>query len=184
MSRYAALPKAVALAVPLTLGAWTAQAADIIQTAQQDGRFTGFLHLLEAAGMVEVLKGEGPFTVFAPVDEAFGQLPPGVLEWLLAEESGKALEAVVQSHIVPGAALLTEDLLDREVEVETLAGGALAIGGTAGVILVVPLEATITDVEAQAEPKSEAIPASAIVVQAPQGAVADADPPRCLPSKS
>jgi uncharacterized surface protein with fasciclin (FAS1) repeats len=176
MSRYAALPKAVALAVPITLGAWTAQAADIIQTAQQDGRFTGFLHLLEAAGMVEVLKGEGPFTVFAPIDEAFGQLPPGVLEWLLAEESGKALEAVVLSHIVAGAALLTEDLLDREVEVETLGGGALAIGGTAGIILVVPLEATITEVKGRAQPKSEAIPASAIVVEAPQDVVADAEP--------
>ena len=111
MSHYAALPKAVALAVPLTLGAWTVQAADIIQTAEQYGRFNGFLHLLEATGTVEKLKGEGPFTVFAPVDEAFGQLPPGVLEWLLAEESRKALEAVVQSHIVPGAALLAEDLL-------------------------------------------------------------------------
>ena len=122
MSHYVALPKAVALAVPLSLGAWTAQAADIIQTAEQDGRFTGFLHLLEAAGMVEVLEGEGPFTVFAPIDEAFGQLPPGVLEWLLAAESGKAIEAIVQSHIVTGAALLAEDLLDREVEVETLGG--------------------------------------------------------------
>jgi uncharacterized surface protein with fasciclin (FAS1) repeats len=75
MSHYAALPKAVALAVPLMLGARTVQAADLIQTAEQDGRFNGFLHLLEAAGMVEVLEGEGPFTVFAPVDEAFGQLP-------------------------------------------------------------------------------------------------------------
>ena len=109
--------------------------------------------------MVEVLQDPGPFTVFAPVDEAFGQLPPGVLEWLLAEETGKALEAVTQSHIVPGAALLTEDLLDREVEVETLGGVALGVGGTAGVILVVPLEATITEVEGRAEPKSEGIPA-------------------------
>ena len=176
MSHYAALPRAVALALPITLGAWTVQAADIIQTAQQDGRFDGFLHLLEAAGMVEVLQDPGPFTVFAPVDEAFGQLPPGVLEWLLAEETGKALEAVTQSHIVPGAALLTEDLLDREVEVETLGGGALGVGGTAGVILVVPLEATITEVKGRAEPKSEAIPASAIVVGAPQEAVADTDP--------
>ena len=175
MSHYAALPKAVALAVPLSLGAWTAQAADIIQTAEQDGRFTGFLHLLEAAGMVEVLEGKGPFTVFAPVDEAFGQLPPGVLERLVAEESGKAIQAVVQSHIVPGAALLAEDLLDREVEVETLGGTMLAIGGTAGVIVVVPLEATIMEVDGQAEPKSEAIPASAIVVEAPQDAVAAAD---------
>jgi uncharacterized surface protein with fasciclin (FAS1) repeats len=176
MSRYAALPKAVALAVPLSFGAWTVQAADIIQTAEQDGRFTGFLHLLEAAGMVEVLEGEGPFTVFAPVDEAFGQLPPGVLEWLLAEESGKALEAIIRSHIVPGAAILAEGLLNREVEAETLGGGALAIGGTAGVILVLPLEATITEVKGRAGPKSEAIPASAIVVEAPHDAIASAEP--------
>ena len=59
MSRYVALPKAVALAVPITLGAWTVQAADIIQTAEEYGRFDGFLHLLEAAGMVEMLKVRG-----------------------------------------------------------------------------------------------------------------------------
>jgi uncharacterized surface protein with fasciclin (FAS1) repeats len=180
MSHYAALPKAVALAVPLTLGAWTAQAADIIQTAEQDGRFTGFLHLLEAAGMVDLLKGEGPYTVFAPVDEAFGQLPPGVLEWLLGEETGKVLEAVVQSHIVPGAALLAQDLLDREVEVETLGGTRLGVGGTAGVLLVVPLEATIMEVKGRAEPNSQTIPASAIVVEAPQGPVAGANPAAML----
>ena len=176
MSHYAALPKAVALAVPLTLGAWTVQATDIIQTAEQDGRFDAFLHLLDAAGMVEKLKSPGPFTVFAPTDEAFGHLPPGVLEWLLAEESGKALETIIQSHIVPGAALLAEDLLGREVEVETLGGAMLAVSGTAGVILVVPLEATITEVKGRAESKSEAIPASAIVVEAPQDAVAGAEP--------
>jgi uncharacterized surface protein with fasciclin (FAS1) repeats len=176
MSRYAALPKAVALAVPITLGAWTVQAADIIQTAEEFGRFDGFLHLLEATGVDEKLKGQGPLTVFAPIDEAFGQLPPGVLEWLLAEETGKALEAVIQSHIVPGAALLAEDLLNREVEVETLGGAMLGVGGTAGIILVVPLEASITEVKGRAEPKSEAIAASAIVVEAPQDAVADAEP--------
>ena len=66
MSHYAALPKAVALALPLTLGAWTVQAADIIQTAEQDGRFDGFLHLLEAAGMVEVLEGPGALYGFRP----------------------------------------------------------------------------------------------------------------------
>ena len=91
MSHYAALQKALALAIPIALGGWTVQAADIIQTAEQYGRFNGFLHLLEAAGMVEMLKGEGPFTVFAPTDEAFGQLPPGALEWLLAENVRGAL---------------------------------------------------------------------------------------------
>jgi uncharacterized surface protein with fasciclin (FAS1) repeats len=184
MSHYAALPKAAALALPITLGAWTVQAADIIQTAEQVGWFDGFLHLLEATGMDEKLKGQGPFTVFAPIDEAFGHMPPGVLEWLLAEETGKALDAVIQSHIVPGAALLAEDLLDREVEVETLGGGALAIDGTAAVILLVPLEATIMEVEGQAEQNSEALPVSAIVVEPPQDSVADADRPRRAPSRS
>ena len=179
MSHYAALPRAVALALPLTLGAWTVEAADIIQTAEQDGRFNGFLHLLEAAGMVEMLEGEGPFTVFAPIDEAFGQLPPGALDWLLAE-GRKPLEAVIQSHIVAGAAILEEDLLGRGVEVATLGGGAFAIDGTAAVILLVPIEATITEVQGQTEQKSEAMPVSAIVVEAPQDSVASADRPATL----
>ena len=117
---------------------------------------------------------------FSPVDEAFGQLPPAVLEWLLAEESGKALEAVVQSHIVPSAALLAQDFLDHEVELETLGGAMLAVGGTAGVILVLPLEAAITEVKGRAEPKSEAIPASVIVVDARQDAVDGAEPSTVL----
>jgi Fasciclin domain len=66
--------------------------------------------------------------------------------------------------------------MDREVELETLGGTMLGIGGAAGVVLVVPLEATITEVKGRAEPKSEAIPASAIVIKAPQDAVADAEP--------
>ena len=66
--------------------------------------------------------------------------------------------------------------MDREVELETLGGTRLGVGGTAGVLLVVPLEATITEVKGRAEPKSETIPASAIVVDAPQDAVAGADP--------
>jgi uncharacterized surface protein with fasciclin (FAS1) repeats len=177
MSHCAALPRAVALALPITLGAWTVQAADIIQTAGQADRFNGFLHLLEAGGMVEMLEGEGPFTVFAPIDEAFGQLPPGVLDWLLAEEGRKALKAVTQSHIVAGAAILAGDLLGRAVEVTTLGGGTLAIDGTAAVILLIPMEATITEVAEQAQQKSEAMPVSAIVVEAPQDFVAGADRP-------
>jgi uncharacterized surface protein with fasciclin (FAS1) repeats len=177
MSHYAALPRAVALAVPITLGAWTVQAADIIQTAEQVGRFNGFLQLLEAAGMVETLKGKGPFSVFAPIDEAFGQLPPGTLDWLLAEEGRNPLEAVIQSHIVAGAAILEEDLLGRAVEVATLGGGTLAIDGTATIILLVPIEATIMEVEGQAEQKSETMAVSAIVVEAPQDPLAGADRP-------
>jgi uncharacterized surface protein with fasciclin (FAS1) repeats len=179
MSHYATLPRAVALAVPITLGAWTVQAADIIETAEEVGRFNGFLHLLEAAGMVEMLKDEGPFTVFAPIDEAFGQLPPGVLDWLLAEEGRKALEAVIQSHIVPGAALLAGDLLDQAVEVATLGGGTLAIDGTTGIISLAAIEPSVTEVEGQTVvgQTSVATPVSVIVVEAPQDSVAGADRP-------
>jgi hypothetical protein len=60
MSHYAALPRAVALALPMTFGTWTVQAADIIETAEQVGRFDGFLHLLEAADMVDTLRVRGP----------------------------------------------------------------------------------------------------------------------------
>jgi Fasciclin domain len=70
--------------------------------------------------------------------------------------------------------------LDHEVEVETLGGAMLAVGGTAGVILVLPLEATITEVNERAEAKGEAIPASAIVVEAPQEAIAGAEPSTAL----
>jgi uncharacterized surface protein with fasciclin (FAS1) repeats len=177
-----ALRRAVALAVPITLGAWTVQAADIIETAKQDGRFDGFVHLLEAVGMVEMLQGERPFTVFVPTDEALGQLPPGMLEWLLADENREPLEVVIQSHIVADAAIRTRDLLGRAVEVATVGGGTLAIDGTTTVILLAPIEVTITEVEARAvvEQQSVAIPVSAIVVDALQHPIADADRPAIL----
>jgi uncharacterized surface protein with fasciclin (FAS1) repeats len=170
MTRYATLARAAALALPMALGAWAAQAADIIRTAEQDGRFNGFLALIEAAGMAQTLEGDGPFTVFAPIDEAFDQLPPGMLERLLADKGGKPLEAVVQSHIVPDAAILTGHLLDGAVEVATIGGGTLAIDGTSGAILLAPIEVTITEVVGQpvVEQRSGAMPASAFVVEALQ----------------
>ena len=99
-----------------------------------------------------------------------------MLDWLLAE-GRKPLEAVIQSHIVAGAAILEEDLLGRAVEVATLGGGTLAIYGTAAAILLVPIEATITEVQGQAEQKSETMAVSAIVVDAPQDPLAGADRP-------
>jgi len=176
MSRYGALRRAVALAVPITLGAWTAQAADLVETAEQTGRLHGFRQLLEAANMVETLKGEGPFTVFAPTDEAIGQLPLGMLDQLLAGKNRKPLEAIVQSHIVADAAIPAGELLGRAVEVATLGGGAIAIDGTSAIIMLVPIEVTITEVEGQAvvAPDGMVTAVSAIVVKAPH-AFADAD---------
>jgi uncharacterized surface protein with fasciclin (FAS1) repeats len=168
MSHSATLSRAVALAIPVTLGASIVQAADLIQTAAQVGRFNSFLGVLEATGMANMLKREGPFTVFAPTDEAFAQLPPGTLDRLLAED--ELLQKAVQSHIVTDAAIAARDLLGQAVEVATLGGGTLAIDGTNGVIFLVPIEVSVTEVEGQTvvKQKSVATTISVIVVESPQ----------------
>jgi uncharacterized surface protein with fasciclin (FAS1) repeats len=172
MSHCASLSRAVALAIPVTLGAWTVQAADLIQTLEQVGRFNSFLGVLEATGMADMLKREGPFTVFAPTDEAFAQLPPGTLDRLLAED--ELLQKAVQSHIVTDAAIRAGDLLGQAVEVATLGGGTLAINGTNGVIFLVPIEASVTEVEGPTilEQNREATPLSVIVGESRQDSVA------------
>ena len=177
MSHHATLPKALALALPITLGAWTVQAADIVETARQVGQFDGFLRVLEAADMVDVLEREGPFTVFAPTDEAFNELAPGVLDRLLAVENRTTLEAVIQAHIVPDVAIMASNLLGGAVEVATLGGGTLAIDGTTGIIALAPIEPSVTDVRGQpiVEQTSLAMPVSMIVVEAPQTSVRDTD---------
>jgi uncharacterized surface protein with fasciclin (FAS1) repeats len=172
MLRCAALPKVVALAVPITLGAWTVQAADLVETAKQDGRFNNFLYLLDAAGMAETLGGEGPFTIFAPLDEAFDQLPPDTLDRLVPAEGRRTVEVVVKSHIVADAAIVTGQLLTRAVEVATIGGGTLAIDGTSGVVLLAPIGVTITEVKGQAVVEQKSV---AIVVEAPQDSDTNGD---------
>jgi uncharacterized surface protein with fasciclin (FAS1) repeats len=117
--------------------------------------------------------------VFAPIDEAFRRLPPGTFDGLLAEENRKPLEAVVQTHIVADAAIRAGDLLGRAVEVPTIGGGTLAIDGITGVILLVPIQAAVTEVEGRevVDQQSEVIPVSAIVVETPQDSVPGADRP-------
>jgi uncharacterized surface protein with fasciclin (FAS1) repeats len=175
MSHCATLSRAAALAIPVTLGAWTVQAADLIQTAEQVGQFNSFLGLLEAAGMTDMLEREGPLTVFAPTDEAFAQLPPGTLDRLLAED--ELLQEVVKSHIVPDAAIAAGELLGQAVEVATLGGGTLAIDGTSGIIFLVPIEVSLTEVEGQTilEQKIVTTPIFASVVESLRDSVAGPD---------
>jgi uncharacterized surface protein with fasciclin (FAS1) repeats len=106
-----------------------AQDADIVDTAVAAGSFTTLVAAVEAAGLVETLKGEGPFTVFAPTDEAFAALPEGTVDALLADPA--ALAAILTYHVVPGAVMssaLTEGMTAATVngaEVTfTLEGGA------------------------------------------------------------
>lgn len=103
---FLALTTAVAFAMPSY-----AQDADIVDTAVANGNFTTLAAALEAAGLVETLKGEGPFTVFAPTDAAFAALPAGTVEDLLKPENKDQLTAILTYHVVPGA-VMSSDLTE------------------------------------------------------------------------
>jgi uncharacterized surface protein with fasciclin (FAS1) repeats len=173
MSQYTTLPKAVALAVPLMFSGWTARAGDIVETAEYVGGFNGFLRVLEAAGMAEMLRREEPFTVFAPTDEAFARLPQGTVGRLLAEENREQLRAVVQAHIVRDAAIPADSMFDRAVEVDNLNGGTLALDGTLAVVALVPMDVFVTEDQGRTviEEKSIATPVPTITVRLAQPGV-------------
>jgi uncharacterized surface protein with fasciclin (FAS1) repeats len=78
---------------------------DIVDTAVAAGQFNTLAAALKAAGLVETLKGPGPFTVFAPTDEAFAKLPPGTIEDLLKPENKQKLVAILTYHVVPAKAM-------------------------------------------------------------------------------
>jgi uncharacterized surface protein with fasciclin (FAS1) repeats len=83
---------------------------DIVETAVAAGSFKTLVAAVQAAGLVETLKGEGPFTVFAPTDEAFAKLPAGTVEELLKPENRAKLQGILTYHVIPGR-LLAEDVV-------------------------------------------------------------------------
>jgi uncharacterized surface protein with fasciclin (FAS1) repeats len=127
---FLALTAATAFAMPAF-----AQDMDIVDTAVANGSFNTLAAALTAAGLVETLKGEGPFTVFAPTDAAFAALPAGTVEDLLKPENKDKLVAILTYHVVPGKVMstdLTEGMMAATVngaEVTiTLEGGAKVNG--------------------------------------------------------
>jgi len=102
---------------------------DIVDTAVEAGSFTTLVKAVQAAGLVETLKGEGPFTVFAPTDEAFAKLPAGTLESLLADKA--KLTAVLTYHVVPGK-LMAADVVSKD-RIKSVQGGEIRIDASSGV---------------------------------------------------
>ncbi|EAQ08121.1 Beta-Ig-H3/Fasciclin [Yoonia vestfoldensis SKA53] len=102
---------------------------DIVDTAVEAGTFTTLVAAVEAAGLVETLKSEGPFTVFAPTDEAFAALPAGTVEGLLADP--EALAAILTYHVVAGKVMSTD--LSDGMTATTVNGADITIGTTNGV---------------------------------------------------
>jgi len=104
------------------------QEKDIVDTAVGAGSFNTLVAAVKAAGLVEALKGDGPFTVFAPTDEAFKNLPEGTVESLLKPENKDKLAAILKYHVVSGK-VMAGDVL-KAMEVSTLEGSKAKIGLT------------------------------------------------------
>ena len=102
---FLALTAAVSLSAPAFAGGMS---KDIVDTAVEAGSFTTLVAAVQAAGLVETLKGDGPFTVFAPTDDAFAALPAGTVEELLKPENKELLTSILTYHVVPGKVMSTD----------------------------------------------------------------------------
>jgi uncharacterized surface protein with fasciclin (FAS1) repeats len=120
--------KRLVIAAALAAAALAAQAKDIVDTAVAAGNFKTLAAALQAAGLIETLKGPGPFTVFAPTDAAFAKVPKADLDALLKDKA--KLTAVLTYHVVAGK-VMAKDV--KPGQVKTVQGGELTLGTTGGV---------------------------------------------------
>ncbi len=133
MTQY--LPVLLAGALAMTVAASNASAADIVDTAIA-GNFNTLVAAVKAAGLVDTLKGPGPFTVFAPTDEAFAKLPPGTLESLLKPENKAKLQSILTYHVVAGKVMakdvvklhMAKTVQGQNIVIKTMNGGVMVDG--------------------------------------------------------
>lgn len=118
----------------------------IVDIAAADGRFTTLVAAVKAAGLVETLQSEGPFTVFAPTDDAFAALPEGTVESLLLPENREQLVSILTYHVVAGK-VMAADVVEL-TEAETVQGQNVSIRVEDGNVYVDDAQVIITDIEA------------------------------------
>ncbi|MEP3429113.1 MAG: fasciclin domain-containing protein [Roseibium sp.] len=123
---------AFALLLVLPLSAAKASDKDIVDTAVGAGSFTTLVAAVQAAGLADTLKGDGPFTVFAPTDEAFAKLPAGTVETLLKPENKDKLVAILTYHVVSGK-VMSGDIAGKKADVATVQGSDISVDATNGV---------------------------------------------------
>jgi uncharacterized surface protein with fasciclin (FAS1) repeats len=136
-----AISFAMAVMAP-TVGA-TSETQDIVDTAVAAGNFTTLIAAVQAAGLVETLKSEGPLTVFAPTDEAFAKLPEGTLEALLADTD--TLAQILKYHVVPGK-VMAADVVNL-TSADTAAGERLNIMVMGDKVMINDATVIVTDIE-------------------------------------
>ena len=126
----------------------TAQAPskDIVDTAVAAGSFNTLAKALQAAGLVDTLKGKGPFTVFAPTDEAFAKLPAGTLEDLLKPENKSKLQRILAYHVVPGKVGSAQVV--KMTSAKAVSGDAITIKTSGSTVMVNNATVVKTDIPA------------------------------------
>jgi uncharacterized surface protein with fasciclin (FAS1) repeats len=134
----------LALAAPVK--AEMAAEKDIVDTAVSAGSFTTLVAAVKAAGLVDTLKGKGPFTVFAPTDEAFAKLPVGTVENLLKPENRSQLQAILTYHVVAGQ-VTASDVVNLKTA-KTANGSSLKINVADGKVMVDNAQVVRTDIMA------------------------------------
>lgn len=130
MKRRLALVTAAMMAV--SASAAKADTKDIVDVAAGAGKFNTLVAAAKAAGLVDTLKGAGPYTVFAPSDEAFAKLPKGTVEDLLKPENKEKLKSILTYHVIPGK-VMAADIKGKKTSVKTVQGSDLAVDATDGV---------------------------------------------------
>jgi uncharacterized surface protein with fasciclin (FAS1) repeats len=146
--RIATVVAAAAVALGLAFSGASTRAAekDIVDTAASAGQFKTLAAALGAAGLVDTLKGAGPYTVFAPTDEAFAKLPAGTVENLLKPENKDQLVAILTYHVVPGK-VMAADVTNLK-EAKTVNGKMIEIEVKGDAVMVNEAKVTKTDIGA------------------------------------
>ena len=134
------------LVVGMGMTTVASQSKDIVDTAVSNGSFKTLAAALKAAGLVETLKGSGPFTVFAPTDAAFAKLPAGTVETLLKPENKDRLRRVLTYHVVSGKVGSTE--VTKLSSAKAVSGDAIAIAVKDGKVMVNNATVVTADVAA------------------------------------
>ncbi|MGR3600469.1 MAG: fasciclin domain-containing protein [Heliomarina sp.] len=145
MFRRTFLSIGAAVALTTTSAFADAHSKDIVDTAVEAGSFETLVAAVEAAGLVETLKGPGPYTVFAPTDEAFAALPEGTVEGLLEPENKDQLVSILTYHVVPSKVMSTD--LSDGMTATTVQGGDLTVDLSDGVKIN---DATVTSADIEA----------------------------------
>jgi transforming growth factor-beta-induced protein len=118
---------------------------DIVDTAVSDGQFKTLVAAVKAAGLVETLKGDGPFTVFAPTDAAFAKLPSGTVEFLLKPENKAELTNILTYHVVPGK-MMAADVVKKKT-IKTLQGKRVKVKVEGEKVMINNANVLKTDIE-------------------------------------